>query len=421
MKSETERASFPAGGAQWEDLSQRMAEFSAKDIDWRGGRAPMFVFKNDATTQEIGQHAYMMFFTENALGGGRAFHGIGRMEREVLDYGLDLLQAPEGAKGVFTPGGSESIFLAVKAARESHRARAGAPRHGLNMVMPDTAHAAFDKAAQVMDLEIRRAPLTKDKRVDPEALRGLIDDHTMLIVGSAPCYPHGVIDPVDALSAIALERGIWLHVDACVGGWILPFYKMNGAPIRTFDFSLPGVRSISADLHKFGFCPKPASTVFFRDQADQERSAFVADQWPAGVFRTTTLAGTRPAGAVAAAWAVLNHLGTEGYRKAAARMAAMTDAYVADITAIEGMEFWAQPDMTLINFGSRQHDMMKVAAAMMQKDWLVSMTRRPVGLHVMMSLLHEGARAQYITDLRAAVLQSHADTPAPQPGATGYA
>ena len=199
MKSETERASFPAGGAQWEDLSQRMAEFSAKDVDWRGGRAPMFVFKNDATTQEIGQHAYMMFFTENALGGGRAFHGIGRMEREVLDYGLDLLQAPEGAKGVFTPGGSESIFLAVKAARESHRARAGAPRHGLNMVMPDTAHAAFDKAAQVMDLEIRRAPLTKDKRVDPEALRGLIDDHTMLIVGSAPCYPHGVIDPIDAL------------------------------------------------------------------------------------------------------------------------------------------------------------------------------------------------------------------------------
>jgi len=118
---------------------------------------------------------------------------------------------------------------------------------------------------------------------------------------------------------------------------------------------------------------------------------------------------------------VLNHLGTEGYRKAAARMAAMTDAYIADITGIEGMEFWAKPDMTLINFGSRQHDMMKVAAAMMQKDWLVSMTRRPVGIHLMMSLLHESVRGQYIADLRAAIAQSRSDMPTPQSGTTGYA
>lgn len=366
----------------------------------------MFVFGNDAETAEIGRRAFFEYFTENGLGSTRAFFGIGRMEREVLDFGLDLFNAPETAKGVFTPGGSESIFIGVKAARDAYRARAGAADRGLNIVMPDTAHAAFDKAAQVMDLEIRRAPLGPDRRVDTAAMRDLIDARTMLLVGSAPCYPHGVIDDIAAISSLAIEHDIYLHVDACVGGWILPFFALNGRDVGPFDFSLPGVRSISADLHKFGFCPKPASTIFFRDIEDQQRAMFVADQWPSGVFRTATLAGTRPAGSVAAAWAVMNHLGVSGYRSAADRLAKMTDAYVADIENIPGMKMWAKPDLSLINFGSETHDMTRVAAAMTDRGWLTTLTRRPVGLHIMMSLLHEKGREDYIADLRASVAQA---------------
>jgi glutamate/tyrosine decarboxylase-like PLP-dependent enzyme len=398
-----------------------MTRYSQGDVPWREGRSPLFVFKNDAETEDIGRRAFLEFFNENGLGGTRAFHGIGRMEREVLAYGLDLLNAPETGAGVFTPGGSESIFLAVKAARDAYRATASAPRAGLNIVMPDTAHAAFDKAAQVMDLEIRRAPLRGDMRVDVAALAEMIDAHTIVIVGSAPCYPHGVVDPIDALSDLAVAKGVWLHIDACVGGWILPFFRMNGRDVGAFDFALPGVRSISADLHKFGFCPKPASTVFFRDAEDQERAKFVADAWPSGVFRTSTLAGTRPAGAVAGAWAVLNHLGVKGYRTAADRLAKMTDAYVADIEAIEGLTMWSKPDMSLINFGSHTHDMSRVAAQMTERGWLTTLTRRPVGLHIMMSLLHEEPRERYIADLTASVRESASSAKTLDAQATSYA
>ena len=397
------RAKFPSGGAGWAELEGRMANYTAGDIDWRHGRTPLFVFKNDDETDEVGRRAFFAYFAENALGGTRAFFGIGRMEREVLDYGLGMLHAPAEAVGVFTPGGSESIFIAVKAARDRFRARPGAPRHDLNIVMPDTAHAAFDKAAQVMDLEIRRAPLLPDGRVDVAAMGPMIDARTILIVGSAPCYPHGVVDDVAGISALALAHDVWLHVDACVGGWMLPFFAMNGRNVPSFDFGVKGVRSISADLHKFGFCPKPASTVFFRDRDDQQRALFVADAWPAGAFRTATLAGSRPGGAVAAAWAVLNHLGVDGYRRAAARLAAMADDYVADIEAIEGMRMIARPDFTIINFRSERVDMAAVASGMADRGWLPTLTRRPVGLHMMMSLLHEPARPAYVSDLRAAV------------------
>lgn len=415
------RISFPEGGALWPDLKGTMAEYSSNDVSWRDGRSPLFVFKNDSETEEIGRRAFFEYFNENGLGGSRAFHGIGRMEREVLGYGLDLLRAPDTGAGVFTTGGSESILIAVKAARDAYRAKPDALQVGLNIVMPDTAHAAFDKAAQLMDLEIRRAPVRADKRVDAVALEGMIDKRTILIVGSAPCYPHGVVDPMEELSDLAVAHQVWLHVDACVGGWILPFFRMNGRKVGPFDFSLKGVTSISADLHKFGFCPKPASTVFFRNGEDQERAKFVADAWPSGVFRTATLAGTRPAGAVAGAWAVLNHLGVAGYRLAADRLAKMTDAYVGDIEAIEGLKMWAQPDLSLINFGSETHDMSRVAAQMTERGWLTTLTRRPVGLHIMMSLLHEEPRQRYIADLKESIHASASNTKTLSLQATGYA
>ncbi|MEM6439546.1 MAG: aminotransferase class V-fold PLP-dependent enzyme [Pseudomonadota bacterium] len=419
--TDAHRQPFPKGGADWTALQARMADYASRDVDWRAGRSPLFVFKNDEETYEIGRRAFFEYFNENALGGTRAFHGIGRMEREVLDYGLSLLNAPEGAVGVFTPGGSESIFLAVKAARDRFRARPEAPRDALNIVMPDSAHAAFDKAAQVMDLEIRRAPLGPDRRVDAAALEALIDERTFLLVGSAPCYPHGVVDRIAPISALAEARGLWLHVDACVGGWMLPFFARNGRDVPAFDFRLPGVRSISADLHKFGFCPKPASTLYYRDPEDRDRALFVADAWPSGVFRTATLAGTRPGGAVAAAWAVLNHLGETGYRRAADRLARMTDAYVAGVEAIDGLEMWARPDFSIVNFGSALHDISKVAAGLGDRGWLVTLTRRPVGLHLMMSLLHEPCREDYLNDLAASVAAAAGDRRAADASLSTYA
>lgn len=395
-----QRMSFPMGGRGWEDLKAEMAARTKGDIDWRQGRTPLFVFYADEETYEIGKKAFFEFFSENALGGKRAFHSIGGMERDILDYGLSLFDAPSGAEGAFTTGGSESIFLAMKAARDKLRAEKGF-RPGedrLNLVMGITAHPGFDKAANAMDIEIRRGPVGDDKRLGADSLRPLIDDRTIAIVGSAPCFPHGVVDRIDELSDLALEAGVWLHVDACVGGWLAPWFTAIGRPTPRFDFRYPGVMSISADLHKFGFCPKPASTVFYRNTEDLERAKFDADAWPNGRFVTATLAGTRPGGAVAASWAVLNHLGESGYCRVARNLSAMIDAYVEGVGKL-GYRMIAKPDFSIVNFTRDDVDVFAVAETMAERGWLPGLTRKPKGFHSMMSLLHDAPREEFLQDL----------------------
>jgi len=395
-----QRMSFPMGGRGWEDLKAEMIGRTKGDIDWRHGRTPLFLFWADQETYEVGKKAFFEFFSENALGGKRAFHSIGGMERDILDYGLSLFTAPAGAEGAFTTGGSESIFLAMKAARDKLRAERGF-RPGedrLNLVMGITAHPGFDKAAAAMDIEVRRGPVGEGKRIGADSLRPLIDDRTIAIVGSAPCFPHGVVDRIDELSDLALEAGVWLHVDACVGGWLAPWFTTIGRPTPSFDFRYPGVMSISADLHKFGFCPKPASTVFYRDADDLERAKFDSDAWPNGRFVTATLAGTRPGGAVAASWAVLNHLGESGYCRIARNLSAMIDAYVGGVEA-QGYRMIAKPDFSIINYTRDDLDVFAVAETMAERGWLPGLTRNPKGFHSMMSLLHDAPRQEFLEDL----------------------
>ncbi|GGE50265.1 aspartate aminotransferase family protein [Primorskyibacter flagellatus] len=397
------RQPFPETGRDWSDLRSEMQALKTGDVDWQNGRVPLYVFRSDQTTYDVGKQAFFDFFSENALGRNRAFPSIRKMERDVLDFGLSLMSAPDDADGAFTTGGSESILVAMKMAREKKRAGKATGDGRMNIVAATTVHPAFDKAADLMDMEVRRGAISEDGRADPATLRALIDGNTVAIVGSAPCFPHGVVDPIAALSDLALETGIWLHVDACVGGWMAPFFTMNGRATPTFDFRHPGVRSISADLHKFGFCPKPASTVFARDGEDLARASFVSGPWPNGRFETSTLVGTRPGGAVAAAWAVLHHLGVEGYRDIARRLAEMTDAYVAGIEAVPGLKMHAVPDLSIINFGSDEVDIFAVADEMSRGGWLPGLTNAPRGMHAMMSLFHDPARDDYLTDLRRAV------------------
>ena len=268
--------------------------------------------------------------------------------------------------------------------------------------MPITGHPGMDKAADAMDLEIRRGSVDAERRGNASTLRPLIDERTIAIVGSAPCFPHGVVDRIDELSDLAQETGRWLHVDSCVGGWLAPWFTRIGRPTPSFDFRFPGVRSISADLHKFGFCPKPASTVFYRHAEDLERATFKADAWPNGAFQTATIAGTRPGGAVAAAWAVLNHLGEAGFRRIATQLSSMVDAYVDGIEAL-GLRMIARPDFSIINYTSDELDIFKVAEAMAPKGWLPGLTQDPKGMHAMLSMLHDKALEPFLADLGSAL------------------
>jgi len=373
------------------------------DVDWRGGRAPLYVFSATEEVADIGKAAFNAYFSENALGARRAFPSLLRMEQEVVAMGLDLYHAPEGAAGNMTSGGTESIVMAVKACRDWARAQRGAPRFRGNLVLPASAHPAFDKAAALMDLEVRRVPLAPGYLADPAAMAAAIDGDTMMMVGSVPCFSFGTIDPIAALSTIAAARGIWLHVDACVGGWMAPFVAENGRPIPAFDFALPGVCSISADLHKFGFTPKPASTIFYRSSALQAHQEFIFDTWPSGRFATQTMVGTRAGGAVAAAWAVLRFLGRAGYRRIAEDLMAMRDAYVAGLEAIPGMTVRGTPDLANIAFGCDDIDMAEVATAMAERGWLPGQVKTPPSLHLMLSLHHRDARDRYIADVTESV------------------
>lgn len=396
------RTAFPEKGLGWAEIEPLMSEMAGGDEAWREGRVPLYVFKATDDAYNVGRDAFFKFFGENALGGKRAFHSIGRMEREVVDMALDLFGAPAGAGGGMTTGGTESIFLAVRACREWARGAKG--RKGpFNIVAAESAHPAFDKAGDTMDIPVKRVPLLDDFRADPAGIEAAIDDDTMMIVGSAPCFPHGVIDRIGDLGVVATRAGVWLHVDACVGGYLAPFVKRLGRDIPDFDFAVPGVRSLSADLHKFGFAPKPSSTVLYRSEEDFRRQIFDLDPWTYGRMTTSTLVGTRPAGGIAGAWAVFRHLGADGYTEVARALMEMTDAYVAGIEAIPGLKMHAKPDLSIINFGSDDVDIFRVAEHMAAAGWVPGLTQRPMGMHAMLSMLHAPARENYLKDLAEAV------------------
>lgn len=393
---------LPAQGETWDALEASMRAMAEGDVKWREGRTGLYIFNAGEEVERVQKAAYAMFSAENGLGPA-AFPSIAQMEREVVAIGLGLLNAPPGAAGSMTSGGTESIFLAVKAARDFARSERGL-RGPLNIVIPFTAHPAFDKAGAVMDIEVRRAPV-KDLLADASAMEASLDDATAMIAGSAPCFPFGLIDPIEALSEMALRRGVWLHVDACVGGYLAPFVRMNGAALPTFDFGAPGVLSMSGDLHKYGYASKGASTVFFRDEGLRAHMGFDAGPWPLGRMLTPTLAGTRPGGAIASAWAVMHFLGVEGYR---AKQRAVTDArekIEAGVAAL-GFRVLGAPQLGIVAFTHDEVDCMAVYGRLMRRGWFTAALIEPRALHLMLSPKHNEVAEQYLADLAAALQEA---------------
>ena len=303
------RLRFPEAGQETAKVVDQLEAMKTGDADWQGGRVPLFVFKGSDAATEISRQAFDLYFAENALGRARAFTSLQRMEDEIVAMALDLFHAPDDAAGFVTTGGSESIIQAMQTCRDYNRAVRQNDRHRGNIVIPASGHPAFDKGARLMDLEVRRIPVSGDYTGDVAAMEAAIDQDTIMLVGSAPCFPFGVFDPIEELSEMALRRGVWLHVDACVGGYLAPFVAASGRAIPPFDLAIEGVCSMSADLHKFGYAPKPISTVFYRSCDHARYHGFEFHDWPNGRFATTTIVGTRAGGAIAGAWALFQHLG----------------------------------------------------------------------------------------------------------------
>lgn len=402
---------LPDQGVSWADLQAQMADYAGGDVKWREGKTAVYVFNAGPEVEQVQKAAYTAFMSENGLG-PMAFPSLKRMEAEIVGFGLSLLHGPEGAGGVTTSGGTDSITMAVKAARDYAR-RAKGVSGPLNLVLPWSAHPAFDKACAVMEIEVRRIPV-KDLLADPKAMAAACDASTMMIVGSAPCFPYGLIDPIDALSDLALAKDLWLHVDACVGGYIAPFVKMNGGDVAPFDFELPGVRSMSADLHKYGYCAKGASTLFFRSAELQTYMTFDFRDWPGGRMVTPTLAGTRPGGAISAAWAVMNFLGVSGYRQKQGQVTAAREAIEAGVKAL-GFDVFGKPALGIVAFGRADIDPMKLWAKLHQRGWFTSTTSSPKGLHLMLSPFHGEVVETYLEDLKWALTEVQSEGASAQP------
>ena len=392
--------SMPTQGRLWTELQDEMLARGQGDAKWREGKTAVYVFNAGEDVAQVQKEGYTLYMSENGLGPA-AFPSLKQMEEEVIGMGLSLLHGSPAAGGSMTSGGTDSITMAVKTARDFFRANTST-RARLNLVLPWSAHPAFDKAAQLMDLEIRRIPCTRDLLADCDAMENALDANTMMLVGSAPNFPYGLIDPIEQLGEIACRRDVWLHVDACVGGYIAPFARMNGADIPPFDFEVAGVKSISADLHKYGYCAKGASTILFSDNSLKTYMQFDCEDWPGGRMITPTLAGTRPGGAISAAWAVMNYLGVEGYR---AKQQQVTDARAIieqGATAL-GFEILGKPQLGIVALAHPREDIFAIYKQMFKRGWFTSLTTAPKALHLMLSPFHLSITDTYLGDLEASL------------------
>ncbi len=353
-----------------DDVLSELVALQADDVPTHGGATMAYVYDSGrADIDQLAAAAQAAFQWTNALD-PTAFPSVARIENDLVGAALSLLGGGPDAVGTLTSGGTESCLLAVLAARETWRARGGAGRPRL--LLPVTAHAAFRKAAHLFDLEVVDVPVDPVScRADTAAVAGLLDERTALVVVSAPSYPHGVLDPVGEVAALAAAAGVLCHVDACIGGWILPF--LDDVP-EPFDLSVPGVTSLSVDLHKYGYAPKGVSMLLTATPELRQAHWFSTAGWPGYPVVNPTLAGTRPAGAMAAAWAVHRLLGTDGYRQLAAQAHEATLALVHGVAGIPGIRVVGRPVSTLVAVaedGPDGIDVLNLADEMTARGWLL--------------------------------------------------
>jgi sphinganine-1-phosphate aldolase len=402
---------LPATGTDWDTLRRELVDLKHLDLDWRRGRLPAYIYYYDEALLRVQTEAYALYAVENALGEGRVFGSLSAMLADIAGMAFDLYHAPPGAGMSFTSGGTESLFEAVKTARKLYRQRHPGHTGRLNLVAPVSAHATLNKAGDILDVEIVRTALTADWRADVAAMATAVNDRTIMLFASAPCFPYGVFDPIPALGQLALERDLWLHVDGCWGGFISPFAKRLGYPIPDWDLGVPGVTSLSSDIHKFGFSAKGASLLLFRDAAMKQLERFEFGGWPRGTYATPTFLGSRPAGSIASAWAVMRHLGWEGYVKTTKATMDATMGFIRGINAIPGLRC-LQPvgESNLFAFVSDDPriDIMAVADVLQAKGWFPGRLREPLGIQQGVNPVHLAVVDEYVAEVAAAVDQVRA-------------
>jgi glutamate/tyrosine decarboxylase-like PLP-dependent enzyme len=403
-------SSIPRIGRTADDILAELEQRKAKDTKWREGRVFSLVYHVPGAAGEahekLMQRAHALYASTNLLN-PMAFGSLKQMESDIIEMTGKLFHCA-GAVGTVTSGGTESILCAVAAYRD--RARRERPWILFpELIVPTTVHPAFDKAAHYFGIKLKKIAIGDDLRANARKMEKAISWRTIGLVGSAPQYPHGVIDPIAELGEIAMKHKLPLHVDACVGGFVLPWIEKLGRRIPHWDFRVPGVTSISADLHKFGYAAKGASVLIWRSMDQMKHQIFVATDFPGGIYASPTLIGTRPGGPIAAAWAALNSFGEHGYIELAKQALDAADRFRAGIESIPGLALLGKGDATIVTYSAIGMNAYAIADRMELRGWTIDRQHKPASIHLTVTANHGPIVDEYLADLRACVAEVRSD------------
>lgn len=380
-----------------EDVLTRLESLRSHDVRWREGRVFSLAYMADERIDALSAEAYRRFAGENALNPG-AFPSLRRMQNDVVQVVSQWVNGDDDCAGFMTSGGTESLVLVVRAAKQ-RAIREGRGHGPFNMVLPTSAHAALEKGADYFAVESRRVEVGPGWRADASAMRSAVDGNTILLVGSAPQYPQGVIDPIGDLAAIAAEAGINMHVDACMGGVVLPYLERSGVEVEPWDFRVPGVTSISVDLHKYGYSAKGAGVLLHRSKLLRNDQTFMTDNWLGGTYGSPGILGTKSGGPIASAWAVMHLLGDAGYAELAVVARGLAVRLHAHVAAHPLLVPVAAPDSTLVAFGSDELDVFALADELGKRGWYVDRQGPPRSIHMTVHAGHTSTLDDFLSDL----------------------
>ncbi|WP_206524209.1 pyridoxal phosphate-dependent decarboxylase family protein [Lujinxingia sediminis] len=400
----SESLTIPEKGLDKNMLLEQMRELRDADGNWREGRTWSLVYYADEEHYDFLKEAHNTFFSENGLN-PMVFKSLRRMESEVVRMSAEMLHGDGDVVGTMTSGGTESILMAVKAARERFRKKRFIFNGQPELVVPESIHVAFGKAAHYFGLKVRYVPLRDDFRVDVDALKRAVNRNTALIAASAPQYAHGVIDPIEEIGAFAQREDIPFHVDACFGGFFLPWMEKLGYDLPPFDFRVPGVTSISADVHKYGYAAKGASVVLYRNMSYLKHQFYISTDWPGGIYPSPSAAGTRPGGPIAAAWAAMKAMGEDGYLKLTRTTMEAVEALQSGVRRIEGLKVLGSTDgpMVCVAADGPEVDIYAVVDQLNAKGWNLDRQQNPNSFHLSVTANHLQAVPAFLEDLQQAV------------------
>ena len=397
------KSQLPEIGWSATDVFDSLEVMRARDVRWREGRAFSLAYNAGPDALAVAEEAYRRFSGENALSTD-AFPSLKQIQAEVVAMAGVWLGATPNSAGFMTSGGTESILMAVKAARD--RLLAERQIRQPNMVLPTSAHAAFAKAGAYFGVEVRRVAVGPDWRADVSAMRNCVDKNTVLIVGSAPQYPQGVIDDIVGIATIASDAQINCHVDACMGGVTLAYLERLGEKIAPWNLQVPGVSSISVDLHKFGYTSKGASVIMYASKHLRSYQGFVTSDWLGGMYGSSGVLGTKSGGSMASAWAVMHFLGDDGYLRLTRQAREATLQLASIIRNSPELVLRAEPESTLLCFGARDPNSLNVFAVadeLSKRGWYVDRQTPPDSLHCTVNAIHHDKIDWFAKGLRNSV------------------